>query len=94
MTDGTTSLKGRKFTKLKISHLNHFCASLAPAIHPVLTPTTDLRLTPLSEQAYLCFNISFLSGLQEEIRSAQPMFLTDRRLRLFYMQHNHRFIQL
>ena len=71
MTDGTANLKGRKFTELKISHFNHFCASLIPAIHPTLAPTVGSQqvrgmLAPIPEQGFLCCKICFLSGLQEE----------------------------
>lgn len=71
MTDGTANLKGRKFTELKTSHFNHFCAFLTPAIHLTLAPTVGSqqvrgRLAPISEQGFLCYKIAFLPGLQEE----------------------------
>lgn len=57
MIDGTANLKGRKCTELKISHFNHFCASLSPAIHPILAPIVGSQrvqdtLSPITEQVF------------------------------------------
>lgn len=77
--DRTANPKGRKRTELNISHFNHFCASLSLAIHPTLAPKAESQqvqdtLSPITEQVFLICKICFLSGLQEEMWSAQSMF--------------------
>ena len=64
MMDGSTNLKGRKFTELKISHFNHSCTSLTPAIHPTLAPMAGSQqvrgtLAPIPEQGFFAVKSVF-----------------------------------